>query len=122
MYGSARLGQSAFEPRNDSERALVAHAVRSAASGDCDGRTLMKQGFLSGIAAVAIALALGVPNPAKAQSIGLPECNEATLWTVAETTVIDLFGTLRLFYQCVPEGWQLIGASYCSVDGGCSSD
>ena len=82
----------------------------------------MKQGFLSGIAAVAAGLALGFANPAKAQSIDLPECNEATLWTVAETSVTDPFGTLWLLYQCVPEGWQLIGATYCSGDGGCSSN
>ncbi len=82
----------------------------------------MRQGFLSGIAAAVIALALGVSSPAKAQSIDLPECNEATLWTVTETSVADPFGTLWLFFQCVPEGWQLIGATYCSIDGGCSSN
>lgn len=82
----------------------------------------MKQGFLSGIAATVAALAFGFANPATAQSGGLPECNEATLWTVAETSMTDAFGTLWLMYQCVPEGWQLIGATYCSVDGGCSSN
>lgn len=82
----------------------------------------MKQAFASGIAAVAIALAIGLSSPAKAQSIDLPACDETTLWTVTETSVTDPFGTLRLFYQCVPAGWQLIGATYCSVDGGCSSD
>lgn len=82
----------------------------------------MKQGFLSGIAAVIAAAALGFASPSAAQSADLPECNEATLWTVAETMVTDPFGTLWLIYVCVPEGWQLIGATYCSTDGGCSSN
>ena len=82
----------------------------------------MKQGFLSGVAAVVAAVALSFTGPSAAQSANLPECNEATLWTVAETVVPDPFGTLRLIYLCVPEGWQLIGADYCSTDGSCSSN
>lgn len=81
----------------------------------------MKQGFLSGIAAVALAVALGLSAPAKAQSMELPECNGATLWTVAETSVTDASGTLWVFYQCWPQGWQYLGEIYCSVGGGCSS-
>ena len=81
----------------------------------------MKQGFLSGIGAVVIALAFGVSSPAKAQPIDLPECNEATLWMVAEKSVTDASGTLWVFYQCWPEGWEYIGEIYCSTDGGCSS-
>lgn len=82
----------------------------------------MKQGFFSGIAATVFAMALGLSAPAKAQSIDLPLCDESTLWAVTETSLTDLFGTLWLVYQCVPGGWQLIGVTYCSVDGGCSSN
>ena len=82
----------------------------------------MKRGFLSGAAAVVAAVAMGFASPSPAQSTDLPECNEATLWTVAETVVADPFGTLWLTYVCVPEGWLLVGATYCSMDGGCSSN
>jgi hypothetical protein len=82
----------------------------------------MKQGFLLGLIAAAAAFAIGFAGPATAQSGELPECNEATLWTVAETSVSDPLGTLWQQYQCMPEGWQLIGETYCSVDGNCSSN
>lgn len=82
----------------------------------------MKQAFLSGLAAAALGLALGFTGPAKAQSGELPVCSESTLWAVTEVSRPDAFGTLWLMYQCSPDGWWLIGATYCSTDGGCSSN
>lgn len=82
----------------------------------------MKRVFLLGAIATVAAFAMSFGGPATAQSSELPECNESTLLTVAETSVTDLDGTLWLTYQCMSEGWQLIGATYCAVEGSCSSD
>lgn len=82
----------------------------------------MKRVFLSGVAAAIGVVALGFVSPLAAQSTDLPACDEATLWTIAETVETDPFGTLWLIYECEPDGWQLIGATYCGTDGGCSSN
>jgi hypothetical protein len=81
----------------------------------------MKHGLIAGALAVCLALGLG-SAPAHAQSSELPVCNEASLWSVAVTTEIDPLGTLSLTFLCTPDGWLLVGASYCSVTGSCSSD
>jgi hypothetical protein len=81
----------------------------------------MKHGFIAGALAVCLALGLG-SAPAHAQSGELPVCNEASLWSVAVTTETDLLGTLSLTFLCTPDGWLLVGVSYCSVTGSCSSD
>lgn len=82
----------------------------------------MNSGFLAGVLAVALSLASAFPGAAQAQSGELPVCNEASLWSVAVTTETDALGTLSLTFLCTPDGWLLVGASYCSVTGSCSSD
>ena len=82
----------------------------------------MKYGFIVGAFAVCMALGIGAVPAAHAQSSTLPICDEASLWSVAETEEIDALGTLRLTYLCTPDGWLLVGASYCSITGNCSSD
>lgn len=82
----------------------------------------MKSGFLAGIFAVALSVASAFPGAAQAQSGELPECNEGNVWTSQEVVLVDAFGVTRLLYLCTPEGWMLVGASYCSLDGNCSSD
>lgn len=82
----------------------------------------MKHGFIAGAFAVCLALGLGGAPVARAQSTELPVCNEGSLWSVAVTTETDALGTLSLTYLCTPDGWLLVGVSYCSVTGSCSSD
>ena len=82
----------------------------------------MNSGFLAGVLAVALSVASAFPGSARAQSGELPTCNEAALWSVAETVEVDALGTLRLTFLCTPDGWLLVGASYCSAAGNCSSD
>lgn len=82
----------------------------------------MKSGFLAGVLAVALSVASAFPGTALAQSNELPVCNESSLWSVAETLQVDALGTLRLTFLCTPDGWLLVGASYCSITGSCSSD
>ncbi|MBX3712753.1 MAG: hypothetical protein KF800_12390 [Lysobacter sp.] len=82
----------------------------------------MKSGFLAGILAVALSVASALPGAAQAQSGELPVCNEGSLWSVAVTTETDALGTLSLTFLCTPDGWLLVGVSYCSVTGNCSSD
>lgn len=82
----------------------------------------MKYGLITGAFAVCLALGLGSAPPAHAQSNELPVCDESSLWSIAETVETDALGTLHLTYLCTPDGWLLVGASYCSVTGSCSSD
>ncbi len=82
----------------------------------------MKQGFIAGAFAVCMALGIVASPAAHAQSNELPTCDENSLWTVAETVQVDALGTLRLTYLCTPDGWLLVGVSYCSITGNCSSD
>lgn len=82
----------------------------------------MKSGFLAGVLAVALSAASAFPETARAQSTELPTCDESSLWSVAETVEVDALGTLRLTFLCTPDGWLLVGASYCSISGTCSSD
>jgi len=82
----------------------------------------MKSGFLAGVLAVALSVASAFPGAAKAQSGELPGCDETSLWSVAETVRVDALGTLRLTYLCTPDGWLLVGASFCAITGNCSSD
>lgn len=82
----------------------------------------MRHGFIAGVFAVCMALGIGASPVAHAQSNELPTCDENALWSVAETVQVDEFGALRLTYLCTPNGWLLIGASYCTTSGNCSSD
>jgi hypothetical protein len=82
----------------------------------------MKHSLVKGVVLSAISLAISIAQPVAAQSASLPACDEAAVWTVAETSVTDPLGTLWSMYLCTPEGWQLVGESYCSSDGSCSSN
>ncbi len=82
----------------------------------------MNSGFIAGVLAVALSVASAFPGAAQAQSGELPECNGNNVWTTHVLLVPEPFGVTFETYLCTPEGWVLVGSSYCSNDGNCSSD
>lgn len=82
----------------------------------------MNSGFIAGGLAVALSVASAFPGTARAQSGELPECNEGNVWTTQQVEIPEAFGTTYDLYLCMPGGWMLVGSTYCSNDGYCSSD
>lgn len=82
----------------------------------------MNSGFLAGVLAVVLSVASAFPGTALAQSGELPECNAGNVWTTQQVAVPGESGVTYDLYLCTPEGWMLVGSTYCSNDGHCTSD
>lgn len=79
----------------------------------------MRRAVLAALAASALAFGMAAPPPVQAAAEP-SRCTGAT----CGREVIDqpiAGGDAQLYCLCTPDGWMLIGATYC-VGGDCSSD
>lgn len=80
----------------------------------------MRRAVLTALAATALAFGMAAPAPVRAAT-ELSPCTEANVWSVEVIDQPLAGGYAQLYYLCTPDGWMLIGATYC-VGGDCSSD
>lgn len=80
----------------------------------------MRRAFLAALAATALAFGMAAPAPVQAAT-ELSLCTEANVWSVEVIDLPIVGGYAQLYYLCTPEGWMLVGATYCA-GGNCSSD